>query len=373
LPPAAYIDTYDFGYVRGFVERATISLACLPHLDALFAIAPLIRHLRITPGQINELGSRLGQPKLGTALASRWFARLHTLELTLPGGGNELAAAVAVADTLRELRTLRIAASVWGEALNYYDVPPDRLALDDAGVVTLSRAQTLAKLEVLDLDSNRMTSAGVTAIAAGPWKLRELVLSHNLIELGSRHREAIAAFAAPALANLEVLGLASTGMKPRDVGALFAGPHLPKLRELDLERSQIGALGAVAMCKAFALPALRRLRLERNSLCDAGAVAIAGCARLANLTSLEAGHNLMGRTGGLAIASSPHLANLERLTLNEPRWKPEMKEAFAASPTLAKAKIYLGGRLVGRGKKSGVTAQAPAAKPKAAKKKPKKR
>jgi hypothetical protein len=38
-----------------------------------------------------------------------------------------------------------------------------------------------------------------------------------------------------------------------------------------------------------------------------------------------------------------------------------MKDAFAASPTLAKTKIYLGGRLVGRGKGASVT-PAPAKK-----------
>jgi hypothetical protein len=85
-------------------------------------------------------------------------------------------------------------------------------------------------------------------------------------------------------------------------------------------------------------------------VCDAGAIAIASCAALANLTSFEAGHNRIGQKGATALATNPHFANLERLTLNEPRWKPEISALFADSPILANAKIYLGGRLVGRKK-----------------------
>lgn len=359
LSPAR-ADVHEFEFVRGFVEIAKVSLPAMPRLPALFELAPLIRMIRLVAGgDLAPLGDRLAKPRLNGALAAPEFARLRTLVLDLGAGGNELADEIAATPSLRGLRELRVHGSVWGESASWYREPIREVTFDDAGAATLARCAHLAGLEILDLDSNRMTSEALVALAAGPWRLRELVVSHNLIELGDLRRKKATCtladvFAKPAFAGLEVLSLASTGMAAADVTALVGGPHLAKLRELDLEKSQIGPEGAKALCKAFALPALRRLRLERNSLCDAGAVAIAGCAKLANLTELEAGHNLMGKTGGLAFALSSHLAKLERLTLNEPRWKPEMKTAFAESPTLARTRVYLAGRLVGR---AGVTAK----------------
>lgn len=73
----------------------------------------------------------------------------------------------------------------------------------------------------------------------------------------------------------------------------------------------------------------------------------------------------MGQKAAAAFAASTHLAKLERLTLNEPRWKPETTALFAGSPTLANAKIYLGGRLVARRKPepSGQPEASPKASP----------
>jgi uncharacterized protein (TIGR02996 family) len=373
LPREERPDLYGFGFVRGFIEYAKISMSCIPHLDSLFAAAPLIRTLCIVPGgPIGDLNSRVAAPKLDGALASPYFARLHTLELALPGGGNELAYEVARASTLGNLRGLRLWCSIWGELAMYYDSSTP-LVIDDDGAVELARSPHLGALELLDLESNRLTAVGLQSLSTGPWKLRELNVGSNLIDLDSMPPKKrtgphpiLPALAAPAFANLEILSLSANSLAPRDIAAIVGGPHFAKLRELDLERCHLGVQGIAALCKAFALPSLRRLRLERNSLCDAGATAIADCDKLANLTSLEAGHNLIGRKGGTAIATSPHFTKLERLTLNEPRWKPEMKTTFAESPTLANAKIYLAGRLVGRAKpsKSKATAETAAVTPK---------
>lgn len=368
LPPASG-DVYKFEFARGLVETAQVSITALASLARLFELAPTITTLRVVPGEIGVLGEKVAKPRLAGALAAPEFARIRELALWLGGGGNELAREVAASPVLRGLRALRIHGSVWGDQATWYREPLEELVFDDVGATWLANtAPHLAGLEVLDLDSNRLTADGLVALSCGRWRLRELVVSRNLIELRDLRPQAKTRrpgtgathtigelFARPAFAGLEVLSLASIGLDAVDVTLLVGGPHLAKLRALDLERSQIGPEGAKALSKAFALPALRRLRLERNSLCDAGAVAIAECAKLAELTELELGHNLIGRTGGMALAVSPHLAKLERLTLNEPRWKPEMKTAFAESPTLANTKVYLAGRLVGR---AGVTAKS---------------
>lgn len=360
LPLPREFVKYEFEFVRGFIEHATITLDTVSKLDTLLEVAPLIRSLRITGN--GGIATPIQKPELDGALTNPSFRRLRTLELTLGGAGNLLAHEVADADTLTNLRTLKIGASVWGEQAQWFGRPAEELVLDDAGAIALAASPHLANVEHLDLDSNRIGIRGVHAIARGAWKLRTLVLSHNAIDAGAeivglaaaptartdKNSRLAAALAGPALQTLEVLGLTAIPFAPEDIGELAACPTLANLRELDLERCHLGVPGITAMCKTFALPALRRLRLERNNLCDAGALAIAGCAALANLTSFEAGHNRIGQKGGTALATTPYFKNLERLTLNEPRWKPEMTAVFASSPTLANAKIYLGGRLVGR-------------------------
>jgi uncharacterized protein (TIGR02996 family) len=352
--PRGYVN-YSFTFVRGFVEEATITLESLRRTEELFVAAPLLRRLRVIGDGFT--GARIAPPRLDDVLDSPSLARLRALELALPGGGNLLAQAVAGASTLRELRELRIAGSVWGDQAVLFDATADLLVLDDTGARALATSPHLANVERLDLDSNRITTAGVHSIATGAWRLRELVLSHNAIDPAALAD----VLGGPALAELEVLALAGTKFGARDIATLVSSPSLAKLRDLDLEKCQLGAPGIAALCDALALPALRRLRLERNSLGDAGALALAACAALGNLTSFEAGHNRIGHKGAVALATTPHFANLERLLLNEPRWKPETAALFASSPTLANARIYLAGKLVARNK-TRTAAREPAAK-----------
>ncbi len=347
---------YELEFVRGFVELAKISLACLPRLEVLLERAPLLRRLRIVPGGI--LGMQMvQQPRLTGLLDVPGLARLTSLELTLPGGGNVLADDIASSPALCNLRTLTIKGSVWGEAAGYYDAKREDLALDDLGAAALAGSRHLAGLRELYLDDNRLTTAGVATIAAGAWRLRSLGFGNNLLgEDASSSRAAkrkrltlTAALSGPALHELEQLRLTSIPLSPEDAGTLASSHSLSQLHDLDLESCHLGAPGTTALCAQLTLP-LRRLRIERNSLGDAGALAVAGCTALATLTSLEAGHNRIGRKGAVALASSPHLARLERLTLNEPRWKPETAKLFADSPTLARTRIYLKGRLLARSK-----------------------
>jgi len=345
LPQPRQAETYQFGHVRGFVERAELTLACVPHLSALVERAPLLRELEIVRGAF-EGAPKLAQPSLAGAFASSAFAQLESLELDLVGGGNAIAHEVAKAAVLANLRRLAIKASVWGEMTVVYAAPPDRLALDDEGAAALASSPHLRGVTRLGLDSNRLTLDGVRAIANGAWRLEALELGHNQLEPDGL----VDALAGPALVGLRELSLRGTWIPPAEAARLASNPTFAQLVELDLESCTLGAQGIAAFCDAFALPALRRLRVERNSLADAGAHAIADCSRLSQLRELEAGHNRIGHKGGAALAASPHLGNLERLTLNEPRWKPETAQLFATSPTLAGAKIYLKGKLVARAK-----------------------
>jgi Leucine Rich repeat len=342
--------------VRGFVEEAELSLSCLPRLGRLWELAPLLRRLKISPDAV--FGTEVRQPHIEREFTASYFTKLRSLELSLNGAGNAAAQIIANAPVLANLRELHLHLSVWGEGIALYGVPAETLILDDDGAGLLAASPHLVNVEHLVLDTNRITNAGLHALARGRWKIRHLELAHNRLDGATL----AACLDGPAFQQLEVLGLSGTLFDASGLRDLVRSPTLACLRELDLEKCHLGVDGTKALCSAFALPSLRRLRLERNSLCDAGAITLAECDRLANLTSFEAGHNRIGQKGAAAIASSPHFAKLERLTLNEPRWKPETAALFAASPTLAATKIYLQGRLVARGKKSA----AELAKPKKA-------
>jgi uncharacterized protein (TIGR02996 family) len=352
--PSEIFTPFKFELERGFVEEAHVTLDCIPHFAQLWQRAPLLRRLRLMPNMI--VSTPIKQPRLGGLLDAPQFARLRSLEVTLGGGGNGIARDLAAASTLANLRELSLHVSVWGEGVGMFEAGAKDLVLDDEGIAALAKSPHLANVDTLLIDSNRITSAGVTAIGHGPWKLRRLDLAHNLVEPESL----AASLTGPAFAQLEVLGLAGIAFDPASIGRLVRSPSLRHLRELDLEKCHLGVEGITALCEHFALPALRRLRLERNSLGDRGSIAVAECAALANLTNLEAGHNRIGQKGAAALADSPYLAKLERLTLNEPRWKPETAALFAASPTLANAKIYLGGRLMARKKTKASKGDAPA-------------
>jgi uncharacterized protein (TIGR02996 family) len=361
LPAPQLYHTYKFQHVRGFIEEATITLSALPHLAELFARAPMIRDLTIFADQeIKPAGMKA--PRLDGRLDQPEIAKLRALGIGMGAGGNRVAIEVAGMPHLRDLRELRISASIRGEMESWYERTGESLQLDDAGALALASSPHLDRLTSLKLRDNFLTGKGVAALGAARWRLTTLDLSDNL-EL--RGEELVEALHGPAFQDLEVLHIERIDLS-RCAGDLAAHPNLRKLRALNLESCRLGGHGMESFCGWLNLP-LEWLRVERNSLGDAGAEALAECEALAGLRVLEAGHNRMGKKGGAALASSPHLAGLVRLTLNEPRWTDETKALFGASPTLANAKIYLGGRLVGRqtakAKKSKVDVQV-AAEPK---------
>lgn len=342
LPEPGWADSFKFEHERGFVERAQLTMACVPRFDALFAAAPMIRELEVTCSVFD--GVKFSRPDIAPLLASPHLAKLRKLTLNVGGGGDEVAEQLAACEVLANLTTFELHASVTGEtATMFIGIPPEKLVLGDAGITAIAGSPHFARLEHLLVEGNLIGPAGIAAIANGAWRLRTLDLARNAITLPIAD-----ALRGPATATVEILRLAQNQLPDADVARLVALPELANVVELDLESCGLGAKGTALLCEALALPALRRLRLERNSLADAGGLAVASSPAMARLTSLEMGHNRMGAKAGAALAASPHLANLERLTLNEPRWKAETEALFGASPTLANARIYLKGKLVAR-------------------------
>src|SRR5580704_9121805 len=288
LPAPLRFEQYKFEHVRGFVERAKLTLSCLPHVLALVARAPGLRTLALVPGLgLEVIASKIAQPSVARAFIGDAFERLIGLELDLTGGGNAVAHEVAAALALRNLTRLAIQASAWGEMAEVFAAPPDELVLDDDGSIALAASPHLRGVTRLRLESNRLTLAGVRAIAHGAWRLESLELGNNQLEVDG----IAAALDGPALTGLRELSIRGTWIAPAEAARLAASPTLGKLEELDLEGCSLGVHGVTSFCDAFALPALRRLRVERNALCDAGAHAIAECAAFSRLRELEAGHN----------------------------------------------------------------------------------
>src|SRR5580704_765397 len=117
LPAPLRFEQYKFEHVRGFVERAKLTLSCLPHVPALVARAPGLRTLALVPGLgLEVIASKIAQPSVARGLIG--------LELDLTGGGNAVAHEVAAAPALRNLTRLAIQASAWGEMAEVFAAPP---------------------------------------------------------------------------------------------------------------------------------------------------------------------------------------------------------------------------------------------------------
>jgi uncharacterized protein (TIGR02996 family) len=211
--------------------------------------------------------------------------------------------------------------------------------IGDVGAEAIAASPHLAHLTMLNLWNNGIGDAGAEAIAASPHlaHLTTLDLWNN--DIGTIGAEAIAA--APYLKNLTTLNLRENNIGDSGVEAIAAAPHFKNLVTLDLEDNDIGTEGAIALATSQYLTNLTSLNLWNNSIGDAGAVAIAASPYLKNLTTLELEDNNIGTVGAEAIGTSPYLKNLTTLNL----WNNNIGDAgavaIAASPNLSlSAKVY---------------------------------
>ncbi|MBA2544009.1 MAG: TIGR02996 domain-containing protein, partial [Deltaproteobacteria bacterium] len=127
LPAASELMPHKLEFVRGFIDEAQLTLGCVPHFEALWAKAPLIRRLRLSPNTFYQ--TPIKQPKLDGLLAAPQFARLDALDLQLGGAGNAAARVLAAAPTLANLRELCLHLSVWGEGIGMFEAGATELSL----------------------------------------------------------------------------------------------------------------------------------------------------------------------------------------------------------------------------------------------------
>jgi uncharacterized protein (TIGR02996 family) len=161
-----------------------------------------------------------------------------------------------------------------------------RLRYVPAGAMgRIAAAPLLAQLTGLELASNHLGPQGVATLVSSPY-----------------------------LAQLTQLDLSDTGLA--DEGAtVLAASRLPSLTALDLGMNQIRAAGAEVLARSPVLSNLDRLGLFENAVGDQGARALAAAPELARLTALDLRRNSIGEEGALALASSPHLDGLTVLRL----------------------------------------------------------
>lgn len=333
--PADAWDVPKIVLARGFVDHVSTHVRLLDRLDALFAVAPLVRSLKLW-GPVLLADTR---PVSFDGLAHPRLAQLRALELHVLGAGNAGALAVAAHD-LRGLRALKLQLSV----LETADTPAHARPLDVDGVRALCRAPHLAGLRALDLSYNELGPDAVEALAGATFTLEELDLSGRAFDAVAAARLA----ASPSFARLRRLVLRGASLGVEGAVALSASPALSALEELDLSETRLGPEAAEAFFAALRLPRLRALRLERGRLGDRGLRALLASPGLPRLVDLELGHNDFTKEGAKLLAESPGLAHLERLLLNEGRWRPPTVALLTTSKTLSRCKLYLRGKLVGK-------------------------
>jgi len=324
----------------------------LARLDEIVAVLPTLRVLRVDETPL----SNFSEHSLAGKLESPVLSQLESLELWLTGLGDEGMQELARSQRLANLRRLKLRASVSPDL----SVDGDALKLTDAGAACLAASPHLQRLESLDIGHNWLSGEGVKALLAGSWALRSLDLSYNwrLVSLGETFANATRA------PTLRSLALAGATLRPEEAAQLARAPCLSQLEELNLDRCSLGGEGLQAFLHAMSLPSLRSLCLAHNSLRDEGALALAASPAVKQLTSLELGTNYIHPKGIAALASSPNLASLQRLLIDESSKAAPMVELLSKSVTLAKARIYVAGRLVKHEVSAAPAPDGPVAAPK---------
>jgi Ran GTPase-activating protein (RanGAP) involved in mRNA processing and transport len=207
---------------------------------------------------------------------------------------------------------------------------------------TVVAGGALVELEILDLASNRIGGAGMTALALAARKglgsLADLRLSFN--HIGDEGMQALSStIATKALGNLHYLWLEKNNIGDNGMvafaDALKSTPGnpsgaLPNLEKLSLFSNVIGDAGLIALADAVkpspanprgALAQLTHFNLGTNQIGDSGMQSFASAVisgALEQLTHLTLGGNRIGDAGLTAFASaSPILVNLNILDLDE--------------------------------------------------------
>jgi uncharacterized protein (TIGR02996 family) len=175
-----------------------------------------------------------------------------------------------------------------------------------AGVVSLTQAATLTKLESLDLtgpgyyesyyDNPLIDLAGMEALAdwEGLTSVRSLSLSGSDVRSAGLRR----LLQSPHAAGLKALSLRSGRLDGAAMAEFADANKKLKLETLDLSENVLNDGGAENLAAATCLNELKILRLDRCEIPEDGAVLLAKTASFApGLRILEAGHNHFGSAG----------------------------------------------------------------------------
>lgn len=175
-----------------------------------------------------------------------------------------------------------------------------------AGVLSLTRAAALTKLETLDLkgpgyyesyyDNPLIDLAGLEALA--DWKGLSSVRSLSLSGSDVRSAGLRLLLQSPNAAGLTSLSLRSGRLGGAAMAEFALANQQLKLQMLDLGENVLKDSGAESLAAARCLSELKILRLDRCEIPEGGAVHLAKTAPFFDgLRILEAGHNYFGSAG----------------------------------------------------------------------------
>jgi uncharacterized protein (TIGR02996 family) len=328
---------------RGFVDAIRAPADVLGRLDTLFAAAPLLTKLQLDPLPPYERTTLLKAKDLD----SPYLANLRSLHVTMPGNGDEGATLIARCPHLTNLRELVLELS----RLEFEPMdsrPREALLLAARGAEALSSSPWLANVRKLVLDGNRLGAKGVAALLDAPrWQLEELSLGTNVLDEAAIMTIAKAA----SLARLRALSLAGNSVTPAAAASLAASPHLRRLTELSFEGAHLRSKGIAALLGAMGLESLTTLNLASTGLGDEGAQVVARSAKILQLRVLNLRKNQIGKKALAKLAMSENLAGLEKILVYD-RESKEAREAFLASPYLHNTEIYFRGKLLSKAAKA---------------------
>ncbi|HTN74126.1 MAG TPA: TIGR02996 domain-containing protein [Pirellulaceae bacterium] len=269
--------------------RKLIFARCSPDWAAIAAAPQLTR---IKALDLSDVKPALSDLKLLSTSPN--LAQLEELDLGGRELGPELAALLAQSPRWKQLRVLSLSSC----------------RLDVEGARLLASTANLAGLQELNLSYNSIGDAGVAALVASPHlkNLRRLNLASNDLTFAAAETLRAAAWAP-----LEELEINSNKLGPAGLTALSQAPAFAKLRKLNLASNDGTDAGAIAWAKSASLASVRQLEIGHNELTDAGVAALANSPHVANLIELDL--SISRLTNIDVLVNSPHLKRLRKLKL----------------------------------------------------------
>jgi uncharacterized protein (TIGR02996 family) len=227
----------------------------------------------------------------------------------------------------------------------------DRCVEEATPMVDLSGAPGASGLKYLTLCAARIGAEGIAALAgttgstSNLGKLRELSL--QMCDIGGDAGFRLLCNS-PALNELRMLDVTSTGLTIHSARAFADGVGLPALREMSFEGGAIGPDGTLILVHTANVGRLRRLNLSSNGVADYGVEAVCRSEHVRSLEYLDLSNNLLTRRAAIALASTENLDGLEELVLRRNNIDEEGALALAKARGLKYlSSLNIGGNDIG--------------------------